>query len=84
MLKVALPFLAAALAASAALAQQPPPGPSPREACKGDYHKLCKAGEKPRDCFEAHKDQLSDVCKEAIVRSRAAQQSAGGGAPNPN
>jgi hypothetical protein len=81
MLKFALPFLAAALAAGAALAQE---GPSPREACKPDYQKLCQPGDRPRDCFQAHKDQLSDVCKAAIVRARAAHQAAKGAAPNPN
>jgi hypothetical protein len=85
MLKIALPFLAAALAAGAALAQdQPQQQPTVREACKPDYEKLCQPGDKPRDCFQAHRDQLSDTCKAAIVRARAARQSAKGGAPSPN
>lgn len=81
MLKAALPLAIAVLAAGVAVAQEPP---SPREACKPDYQKLCQPGDRPRDCFQAHKDQLSDVCKAAIVRARAARQAAKSGAPNPN
>ena len=82
MLKIALPLLAAALAAGAAFAQdQQQQQPTVREACKPDYDKLCQTGDKPRECFQAHKDQLSDVCKAAIVRARAAHQSAKGGNP---
>jgi hypothetical protein len=80
MLKLALPLLV--LAAGSAFAQ--PQQPTPREACKPDYDKLCQPGDKPRECFMAHKDQLSDVCKAAIVRARAARQAEKSGAPNPN
>ncbi|MGA2953735.1 MAG: hypothetical protein ABSD80_16020 [Caulobacteraceae bacterium] len=83
MLKSALPFLFAALAAGAAFAQQ---GPSPREACKPDVERLCpnlQPGERPRDCLMQHRDQVSDACKAAVMRARAAHDAAKGAAPNP-
>jgi len=85
MLKFALPFLAAAVAAGAAFAQQQ--GPSPREACKADVVRLCpnlQPGEKPRDCLRQHKDQVSDGCKAAVMRAMAAHQAAKGATPPPN
>lgn len=84
MLKAALPFAVAVLAAGVALAQE---APSPREACKPDIQKLCpdlQAGQRPGECLRQHKDELSDACKAAIARRHADHQGAKGGAPNPN
>jgi hypothetical protein len=72
-----------ALAAGAALADEPPatqPMPSQkameavRAACETDVQKLC-AGVQPGGgriiaCLKEHKDQVSDGCKQAISKAK--------------
>lgn len=72
-----------AIAASAALADEPPaaqPMPSQktmeevRSACQTDVRKLC-AGVQPGGgrilaCLKEHKTEVSDGCKQAILKAR--------------
>jgi hypothetical protein len=72
-----------ALAASAALADEPPPTqPMPsqkameavRAACQTDVQKLC-AGVQPGGgrilaCLKEHKDEVSEGCKQAVLKAR--------------
>jgi Cysteine rich repeat len=66
-------------AAQFALADEPPPAPSPeaineaRAACESDIQALC-AGVQPGGgrilaCLKEHKDKVSDPCKVAIVKA---------------
>ena len=52
-----------------------------QDACMGDYQKLCSGtmpgGGRIAKCLVAHKDQLTDGCKSALV-AEAAKQKAGG------
>ena len=54
---------------------------STRDACMGDFQKLCSGtlpgGGRPAKCLVAHKDQLTDGCKTAL-QAEAAKQQAGG------
>ena len=54
---------------------------STRDACMGDFQKLCAGtlpgGGRPAKCLVAHKDQLTDGCKTAL-QAEAAKQQAGG------
>jgi hypothetical protein len=54
-------------------------GPSPRQACKADYQKLCSGAQQggAKACMNEHKDELSQPCKDAIAR-RAADKGNGG------
>ncbi|HET7756784.1 MAG TPA: cysteine rich repeat-containing protein [Steroidobacteraceae bacterium] len=52
---------------------QPPPAPSPREACQADMQKFC-ANVKPghgrmRQCIIQHKDALSPACRDALLKA---------------
>jgi Cysteine rich repeat len=81
--------LCVAAAAQSAVAQPPPPpqqqggAPTPyvppevQAACAGDVQKLC-AGIQPGGgriiaCLKQHKDQVSQQCKQAIVKARQSQ-----------
>jgi hypothetical protein len=80
--------LIAALALAAAGTVRAQQGPSPREACQPDVKRLCpnlQPGQRPRDCLLQHRDQVSDACKAAVMRARAAHQAGKGqgGTPNP-
>jgi hypothetical protein len=52
-----------------------------QDACMGDYQKLCSTtvpgGGRIGKCLVAHKDQLTDGCKTALL-AEAAKQKAGG------
>jgi hypothetical protein len=54
---------------------------SVQDVCMGDYQKLCSGtlpgGGRIGKCLVAHKDQLTDNCKTALV-AEAAKQKAGG------
>jgi len=54
---------------------------STQDACMGDYQKLCSGtmpgGGRIGKCLVAHKDQLTDGCKSALL-AEAAKQKAGG------
>lgn len=69
---------AATVLAFAASAQAQSPGV--QDACMGDYQKLCSGtmpgGGRIAKCLVAHKDQLTDGCKSALV-AEAAKQKAG-------
>ncbi|MGO9991995.1 MAG: cysteine rich repeat-containing protein [Steroidobacteraceae bacterium] len=69
-----------AAAAQSAMADQAPAAPSPqavneaRTACATDIQKLC-AGVQPGGgrilaCLKQHKDEVSDGCKQAIVKAK--------------
>ena len=51
-----------------------------REACQADMAKLCPGvqpgGGRVMQCFKAHKDELSDGCRSALMEMRAAHQAA--------
>ena len=53
---------------------------STEDACMGDYQKLCSGtipgGGRVAKCFVAHKEQLTDGCKTALL-AEAAKQKAG-------
>jgi hypothetical protein len=55
--------------------------PSTRDACMGDFQKLCAGtlpgGGRPAKCLVAHKDQLTDGCKTALQAEATKQQAAG-------
>lgn len=68
-----------AAAAQFAIADDPPPAPSPqaldeaRVACDSDIQTLC-AGVQPGGgrilaCLKEHKDKVSDVCKKAVIKA---------------
>jgi hypothetical protein len=70
--------LGAAIAlASVAFAQ--PQGADPRQVCAADFQKLCPDA-KPgpggglRECVQAHFNDLSDPCKQAILAMRQQMQ----------
>ena len=49
-------------------------GPKPRQACRADYERLCH-GVKPgagriRDCFKAHRSEISPPCRAALAERR--------------
>jgi hypothetical protein len=54
---------------------------STQDACMGDYQKLCTGtvpgGGRVAKCLVAHKDQLTDGCKTALL-AEAAKRQAGG------
>ena len=92
-LTIATAFAALALA-GAAFAQEPAPGggqsPSPemqaarqamREACAADLKANCadKQGREAMQCMMQNADKLSQGCKDAMAKMRAARQAAGGG-----
>ncbi len=79
----------AVAAAQSVLADQPPPPPQQGQAptpyvppevqaaCAGDVHTLC-AGIQPGGgriiaCLKQHPDQVSNQCKQAIVKARQSQ-----------
>jgi hypothetical protein len=55
--------------------------PGVQDACLGDYQKLCSGtmpgGGRIAKCLVAHKDQLTDGCKTALVAEAAKQKAAG-------
>jgi Cysteine rich repeat len=72
--------LGAAAAARPAVADEAPPAPSQealnavRAACGADAKKLC-AGVQPGggriiQCLTQHKDEVSDGCKQAVIKAR--------------
>jgi hypothetical protein len=81
--------------AGAAFAQQPPPGGggqggSPemqaarqqmREACAADMKSTCgdKEGREAMMCLMQNQDKVSQGCKDAMAKMRAARQAGGGG-----
>lgn len=69
---------AAAIVTFAATAQAQ--SQSAQNACMGDYQKLCPGtlpgGGRIGKCLVAHKDQLTDGCKTALL-AEAAKQKAG-------
>jgi hypothetical protein len=54
-------------------APQAPPPPSLRQACQADYQKLCpgvqRGGGRIIECLNAHKDNLSTACQEALLKA---------------
>jgi hypothetical protein len=50
-----------------------PPVPSLREACQADYHKLCagvkSGGGRIIECLNAHKDDSTTACQEALLKA---------------
>ena len=56
-----------------------------REACAADIAKFCPdvqaGGGRVRECFRAHKDELSDGCKAALKEMRAEHRAAKADAP---
>jgi hypothetical protein len=63
-----------ALFAAPALAEDA----KPRHACRADVERLC-AGVKPgggriRECFKAHRSEISPACRAALEERRAALQ----------
>jgi len=66
---------AAALLALAGIAQAQ--SQSTQDACMGDYQKLCSTtlpgGGRIGKCLAAHKDQLTDGCKTALLAEQARQ-----------
>jgi hypothetical protein len=76
--------MAAAAAAQAARADETPPAPSQeainavRAACEADAKKLC-AGVQPGggriiQCLAQHKDEVSDGCRQAVVKAKQEAQ----------
>ncbi len=58
---------------AAAPAQPAAPEPSMQQACKADYRALC-AGVQPGGgrivaCLNAHKDELTTACQEALLKA---------------
>jgi len=70
---------AAAILAFAGIAQAQ--SQAAQEACMGDYQKLCSStlpgGGRIGKCLAAHKDQLTDGCKTALLAEAARQKAAG-------
>jgi hypothetical protein len=70
---------AATVLAFAGLAQAQSQGV--QDACMGDYQKLCSGtmpgGGRIGKCLVAHKDQLTDGCKTALLAEAAKQKAAG-------
>ena len=68
---------AAALIALAGIAQAQ--SQATQDACMGDYQKLCSStipgGGRIGKCLVAHKDQLTDGCKAALLAEAAKQKS---------
>lgn len=62
-----------------ALAQKAPSTPQPevRQACKADYQKSCHGvrpgGGRIESCLLAHKDDLSQACRDALAAHRPQQ-----------
>jgi len=59
----------------------PPGGEGPvRQACMADYQKFCPdvkpGGGRLMACAKAHKDELSQPCKDALAQARAAHRAA--------
>jgi hypothetical protein len=54
---------------------------SVQSACMGDYQKLCSGtlpgGGRVAKCLVAHKDELTDGCKTALLAEAAKQKAAG-------
>jgi hypothetical protein len=80
-MRISTLFFSLCLAAvtQSALADQPPPTPSPeavneaRTACATDIQTLC-AGVQPGGgrilaCLKEHKDKVSDGCKKAVMKA---------------
>jgi hypothetical protein len=76
----------AAAAARPALGDDAAPAPSKealaavRSACEADAKKLC-AGVQPGggriiQCLAQHKDEVSDACKQAVIKAKGAQRPA--------
>jgi hypothetical protein len=78
--------LTLSLGAAAQDAPAPAPGePNVRAACAADFKKLCSdvqpGGGRIRQCIAAHKDELSQGCRDALAQARAHRQAQG--APGP-
>lgn len=81
-MKSYLPICASlALFAAGAAAAQPAAGGGVREGCKADVEKFCpnlQPGERPMKCMKEHLSELSDTCKSAIAKARAAREAGKG------
>jgi hypothetical protein len=81
-----IPFACAVLTLSLGAAAQDAPAPAPAEpnvraACAADFKKLCSdvqpGGGRIRQCIAAHKDELSQGCRDALAQARAHRQAQG-------
>lgn len=83
------PLCCLTLVSLAAQAQEAPSAPQAtpvREACAADLKKFCPdvqpGGGRIRACIAAHRDDLSQGCRDALLQARALrQQPANPGAP---
>jgi len=70
--------LAAAVAILALARMTQAQSQSTQDACMGDYQKLCSGtlpgGGRIGKCLVAHKDQLTDGCKTALLEEAAKRQ----------
>ena len=71
---IPLTFLGFSLAAQA---QDAPPPPNARQACKADYQKFCsgvqRGGGRIADCLNSPKGELSTACQEVLNKSPPAK-----------
>jgi hypothetical protein len=72
---------------AAAPAQPASPEPSVQQACKADYKKLCTGvqpgGGRIIACLNAHKDDLTTACQEALLKAHPPAPKSDGGAAAP-
>ena len=81
-----LPVLLAAGAAAAQQASPPPGAGQVRKACAADIQKYCgdqQAGPGRRQCMQAHQNDFSPECKDAMAKMRASMPQGGPGGPPP-
>ena len=85
-----IPLIAGGIFSMSVQAQESPPAaptePSLQQACKADYKKLCadvqRGGGRIIACLNAHKDELTTACQEALLKAHPpAPKSDSGQAP---
>ena len=80
-----IPLACVSFMLSLGAAAQDAPAPAPAEpvrtACAADFKKLCSdvqpGGGRIRQCIAAHKDELSQGCRDALAQARAHRQAQG-------
>ena len=72
-----IPLIGGGMFSMSVPAQESPPAaptePSLQQACKADYKKLCadvpRGGGRIVACLNAHKDELTTACQEALLKA---------------